>query len=89
MPLSTHSCFAALQELVRFNRLIEAIHSSLASLKKALKGLVLMSTDLEALGMSMYDGRVPVGWMSKSYPSMKVDNNKHYLLVIFAELPGH
>ncbi|GFR44543.1 hypothetical protein Agub_g5814 [Astrephomene gubernaculifera] len=59
------------QELVRFNRLLEVIHSSLAALQKALRGLVLMSGDLEALGSSMYDGRVPTLWMDKSYPSLK------------------
>ncbi|GLI63290.1 hypothetical protein VaNZ11_006196 [Volvox africanus] len=59
------------QELVRFNRLLEAIHDSLAALQKALRGLVLMSSDLEALGSSMYDGRVPKLWMDKSYPSLK------------------
>jgi dynein heavy chain len=40
------------QELVRFNRLLEVIHSSLRSLQKALKGLVLMSDDLDKLGES-------------------------------------
>lgn len=46
------------QELVRFNRLLEVIHSSLGSLQKALKGLVLMSDDLEKLGNSMFDNKV-------------------------------
>jgi dynein heavy chain len=59
------------QELVRFNRLIEVVHTSLASLQKALKGQVLMSDDLEAVGGAMYDGRVPALWIDKSYPSMK------------------
>lgn len=35
------------QEVVRFNGLIAVVHSSLKSLKKALKGLVVMSGDLE------------------------------------------
>ena len=35
---------------VRFNRLLEVIHSSLVALQKALKGLVLMSDDLDKLG---------------------------------------
>jgi dynein heavy chain, axonemal len=34
------------QELVRYNRLLEVMKSSLVSLKKALKGLVVMSEDL-------------------------------------------
>ncbi|KAG2430891.1 hypothetical protein HXX76_009864 [Chlamydomonas incerta] len=59
------------QELVRFNRLLEVVHESLAGLQKALRGLVLMSGDLEALGNAMYDGRVPKLWMDKSYPSLK------------------
>ena len=35
------------QELVRFNRLIAVVHSTLRELKKAIKGLVVMSHDLE------------------------------------------
>ena len=64
------------QELVRFNRLIEVIHASLANLQKALKGLVLMSDDLEKVGTAMYDGKVPALWMDKSYPSTKVRSGR-------------
>ena len=35
------------QELVRFNRLVVVVHSSLTELRKAMKGLVVMSADLE------------------------------------------
>jgi len=59
------------QELVRFNRLISVVHSTLANFGKALKGQVVMSGDLEALGNSMYDGKIPALWMDKSYPSLK------------------
>lgn len=59
------------QELVRFNRLLEVIHESLQALQKALKGVVLMSDDLEQVGSSMYDNKVPNMWMAKSYPSLK------------------
>ncbi|KAL6759980.1 dynein heavy chain 6 [Haematococcus lacustris] len=62
---------AADLELVRFNRLIEVVHSSLASLRKALRGAVLMSSELEAVGQAMYDAKVPALWMAQSYPSMK------------------
>jgi dynein heavy chain len=59
------------QELVRFNRLLEAVHGSLAALQKALRGLVLMNGELEAVGSAMYDGRVPPAWLAASYPSLK------------------
>jgi len=59
------------QELVRFNWLLEVVHASLKNLQKALKGLVLMSGDLEAVGNAMFDGKVPALWMGKSYPSQK------------------
>ena len=59
------------QELVRFNRLIAVVHSSLANFSKALKGQVVMSADLEALGSAMYDGKLPALWANQSYPSLK------------------
>ena len=37
------------QELVRFNRLVVVVHSSLTELRKAMKGLVVMSADLEGV----------------------------------------
>jgi len=59
------------QELVRFNRLIEVIHSTLANFLKALKGLVVMSADLDSLGNAMIVGKLPELWSKKSYPSLK------------------
>jgi dynein heavy chain len=59
------------QELIRFNRLISVVRSSLINIGKAIKGLVVMSTDLEKLGHSLSTGVVPAMWMSKSYPSLK------------------
>ena len=59
------------QELVRYNWLIEIIHATLADLRKALKGLVVMSGDLEAVANAMFDGKVPDAWKAKSYPSIK------------------
>jgi dynein heavy chain len=60
-----------LQDLIRFNRLIAVVTSSLLDLQKALKGLVVMSGDLEAVGKSLIVGRVPGMWAAKSYPSLK------------------
>jgi dynein heavy chain, axonemal len=59
------------QELARFNRLLAVIQSSLKSVQKALKGLVVMSATLERVGTEMFFGRVPSLWLKSSYPSLK------------------
>ncbi len=59
------------QELIRFSRLTSVVRSSLSNLLKAIKGLVVMSADLEKLGQSLVTGKVPAMWAAKSYPSLK------------------
>ncbi|XP_062444589.1 dynein axonemal heavy chain 3 [Rhea pennata] len=59
------------QELIRFNRLTEVVRSSLVNLGRAIKGQVLMSSELEDVFNSMLMGKVPPMWAAKSYPSLK------------------
>lgn len=59
------------QELDRFNQLITVIKKSLADLKKAIKGEVLLSAELEDALKSLKDGATPKMWLAVSYPSLK------------------
>jgi len=59
------------QELIRFNRLIKEIRISLINIGKAIKGEVVMSTELEIVADSLYDNLVPPSWKKWSYNSMK------------------
>lgn len=59
------------QELIRFNRLITVVKRTLSDVVKAVKGLVVMSKELEEVSYSLMVGKVPNSWMSKSYPSLK------------------
>jgi len=59
------------QEVERFNKLIVAMRESLALLQRGLKGLVVLSAELEAMGDSLDDQKVPAVWESAAYPSLK------------------
>lgn len=51
--------------------LIRTIRITLINLKKAIKGLVVMDAELEALSGSLLIGKVPEKWVQHSYPSLK------------------
>jgi dynein heavy chain len=60
-----------LQELARFNTLIEVIKSSLQTLIKTLEGKLVMTSEMEKMLASMTMNTVPDLWKSRSYPSRK------------------
>ncbi|XP_075913388.1 dynein axonemal heavy chain 1-like, partial [Petromyzon marinus] len=59
------------QEVLRYNRLLEAVRCSLQALLRALQGLVVMSAELELMAHSLYSNAVPALWQAKAYPSLK------------------
>lgn len=60
-----------LQETDRFNKLLVIIHDSLVTLRKAIKGFVVMSESLEAVFFSLLANQVPALWAKKGFLSTK------------------
>jgi dynein heavy chain len=59
------------QELIKFNILLDLMKNSLVNVQKAVKGLVVMSKELEALGNQLFVNRTPLLWKTRSYPSLR------------------
>lgn len=59
------------QESLKFNRLIGKLKAQLPVFRKALKGMVAMTDDLEAIGKGLFMNIVPDGWASVSFLSLK------------------
>ncbi|MCO5549488.1 hypothetical protein L7F22_002959 [Adiantum nelumboides] len=60
-----------MQECDRFNRLLNVIKLTLQELQRAIKGLVVMSSELENMFTSFLKNQVPTLWTAVSYPSLK------------------
>lgn len=47
------------------------MRSSLMLLKKAIKGFIVMSEELDSMYISIQNGQVPKNWEKVAYPSLK------------------
>jgi dynein heavy chain len=59
------------QQTDMYNKLLAVVKRSLKDLLKAIKGIVVMSGELEAMANSMFDNLVPKIWENAGYPSTK------------------
>ncbi|KAJ3024564.1 UNVERIFIED_CONTAM: Dynein heavy chain 2, axonemal [Siphonaria sp. JEL0065] len=59
-----------LQEIQRFNVLLQNIRKSCVDLQNAVKGIIVMTSDLEETFNAISDGRVPAVW-AKAYFTLK------------------
>ncbi|KAG5682932.1 hypothetical protein PVAND_012250 [Polypedilum vanderplanki] len=67
MPLTT----VLMQETERFNKLMKLIHTNLADLERGIKGLILMSENLEAIYDAFLYNQVPRLWSKNGFLSTK------------------
>lgn len=58
-------------ELGKYNKLIERIMNTVRDMQKALQGLTVLSSDLDAMYSSFLSDQVPQLWNSVSYASLK------------------
>ena len=59
-----------LQEIDRYNVLLTKVRDSLNGLRMGIKGLVVMSAELDIVFNCLLGGQVPPVWL-KTYPSLK------------------
>ncbi|XP_055549943.1 dynein axonemal heavy chain 6 [Wyeomyia smithii] len=60
-----------LQEIERFDRLLQVIHNNLNDLEKAIQGFVVMSESLETIYRAFTNNQVPQLWHNKGFLSTK------------------
>jgi dynein heavy chain len=59
------------QELVKFNKVIAKMNTSLQMLQNAIEGLELMSDELDGMYVDFRNNKVPANWTSVGYASLK------------------
>jgi len=71
MGMMTSLAVVLSQELERFVKLQKRMKNSLLELQKAIKGLVVMSGELELMYQSLLNNQVPEMWSKVGYPCLK------------------
>ena len=59
------------QEIDRFNGLMAVLRSTLSELRRGIRGLIVMSGDLEEMFAAFLNNQVPPKWTAAAYPSLK------------------
>lgn len=59
------------QEAAKYNRLLAKLHVELPLFRRAVKGFVVMTDDLESVGKGLFMNTVPEGWGGVGFLSMK------------------
>jgi len=59
------------QECIRYNKVLVKVLATLKDVRKALKGEVVMTAELEDMGVSLFNNQVPSMWAKVAYPSLK------------------
>eukprot|EP00439_Symbiodinium_sp_Y106_P018870 s2058_g2.t1 len=59
------------QECLRYNKLLTTMDSSLKAFRKAIKGLIVMTAELEEVGKQLFINEVPEMWSKKGPLSLK------------------
>lgn len=60
-----------IQEVLRYNSLLNILRSSLKDLLLALKGQKVMTATLDNVAESLINNVIPASWAAKSFPSLK------------------
>lgn len=60
-----------LQEMEKFNRLLNIMRKSLDDLIQAIGGFIVMSQTLDDMYLCLTNGVVPPNWEKVAYPSLK------------------
>lgn len=59
------------QEMIKFNRLLTVMKTSLNDIKKAIRGMIVMSLDLDSMYSSFLNNQLPAIWERVSFASLK------------------